>query len=550
MSINDLNANQQAFDRIEHDYLITWCRFHPEEALEAGIEDYAGKLTPYNDETIGIQIVLNEKCLSALDEINFAQLDLIRQTNYQILHGRVELEHHNLMDHDWRHREPSRFLPINAIHQLTIRPVNEFDTVLKQRLDAIPNHIRDAKNFITATPELIPKVWLNMAYEETKSGIDYFHHLHRLPQISQALDNDDHLEQSIANAAKSLEHFSQTLHKIEDKCNGTFACGRQHFDRLLKQEHFLPINAQHLHDFGQKLFDKTKQDLEHELAKSQSSLEDIQQLHPTADQLLTNYQQEIDAAERFLRDHDVITLPQQQILKVISTPEFLQQQIPFAAYVEPSIADLSQTAYYYVTPPNDDELKQHNFATISQTSVHEAWPGHHLQFVTANQSNDGSSLLRRLSPCATLYEGWALYCEQMMLEQGFKRFPSQHLIMLQDRLWRALRIIIDVEIHTQELSIEDAAQKMVDTLGFSKQQAMAELKWYSQSPTVPMSYAVGWALINALRDIINPTNNTELKDFHDTLLATGSVALPLIIQSQFGQDIWQKCCQHVFGEIK
>ncbi len=549
MSTNDLNPHQQAFDRIEHSYLSTWCRFHPEEALEAGIEEHAGKLKPHDDEAIGIQIVLNEKCLAALDEVEFDELDPERKIHYQVLHGCAELEHHSLMDHDWRHRDPTRFLPINALHQLTIRPVENIDQALKDRLTAIPTHIRDAKNYLSTAPEVIPKVWLEMALAEAEAGINYCHHLHLHPVVADVMNKNDSIEQAIADATKALESFIPSLKRLLPKCEGKFACGREHFERLLKQQHFLPINSHSLHEFGQQLFDQTKKELDAELSSNDESLLSIQQQHPKIDNLLAHYQQEMQAAQDFLREYDLVSLPVEQSLNVVTTPEFLQHQIPFAAYLDPSIADLSQTGYYYVTPPkNEAELVEHNYAAISQTSVHEAWPGHHLQFVTANQSTHGSKLLRRLHPSATLYEGWALYCEQMMLEQGFERHKGQRITMLRDRLWRALRIMIDVEIHTQDLSLEDAAQKMVDALGFSFDQAMGELNWYSQAPTIPMSYAVGWALINALRDIINPGNTVELKAFHDKLLASGSVALSLVIQRQFGQDVWQKCCQHVFGE--
>ncbi|MDH5591916.1 MAG: DUF885 domain-containing protein [Gammaproteobacteria bacterium] len=551
MSTNDTNTSQHAFDRIEQSYLTSWCRFHPEAALEAGIEEHAGKLKPHDDEAIGIQIVLNEKCLAALDEIDVNKLDDEGKIHYQILHGYAELEHHALMDHDWRHRDPTQFLPINALHQLTIRPVTNVSDALLSRLKAIPSHLRDAKNYLSTAPEVIPEVWLDMALAEAKAGIDYCHHMHQHPSVHQAILHDDQLEQAIADAAHALESFIQSLKRLQSKCEGDFACGREQFDRLLKQQHFLPVNAQVLHKFGQKLFTQTKELLDAELAVSDLTLADIQQQHPTSDQLLVSYQQEMLAAESFLRKHDLVTMPEKQTLKVIATPEFLQHQIPFAAYLDPSIADLAQTGFYYVTPTrHNNELKEHNMAAICQTSVHEAWPGHHLQFVTANQSSVGSALLRRLHPSATLYEGWALYCEQMMLEQGFERQQGQRIVMLRDRLWRALRIMIDVEIHTQGLTLKAAADKMVDALGFSHDQAMGELRWYSQSPSIPMSYAVGWALINALRDIIDPSNSNELKSFHDKLLASGSIALPLVIQRQFGHDIWLKCCQHVFGELQ
>jgi len=542
-------TSQDTFARIEQSYLTAWCRLHPEAALDAGIDDYADKLSAHDDETIGIQVVLNEKCLVALDEINIHELDAEQKINYQILYSQANLEHHTLLEHDWRHRDPTRFLPINALDQLTLRPVDNFHHALKSRLMAIPNHIREAKYFLDSAPALIPPIWLEMALDEATAGVDYCHHMHRHPLVYDALTEDDEVEQAIADASKALEGFVQNLKTLASSCEGDFACGREHFERLLHQQHFLPINTQSLHAFGRRLFDQTQQLLTDELASSQITLADIQQQHPSADQLLTSYQHEMAAAEAFLRQQDLITLPNQQRLNVVTTPPFLQHQIPFAAYLDPSIADALQTGYYYVTPTKSEaELKEHNLAAISQTSVHEAWPGHHLQFVTANHSAEGSSLLRRLNPSATLYEGWALYCEQMMLEQGFVRHAGQRIIMLRDRLWRALRIIIDVEIHTQQLSLTDAAQKMVDALGFSHEQAMGELSWYSQSPTVPMSYAVGWALINALRDIVNPRDNIELKAFHDKLLASGSIALPLVIQHQFGENTWLKCCQQVFGE--
>jgi len=542
-------TSQDTFERIEQSYLATWCRLHPEAALDAGIDDYADKLSSHCDETIGIEIVLNEKCLVALDEINISELDAEHQINYQILYSQANLEHHALMEHDWRHRDPTRFLPINAIHQLTLRPVRDFNHALKSRLILIPNHIRDAKSFLDTAPTIIPQVWLEMALAEAEAGVNYCHHMHQNPLVYDALTQDNEIEQAIADAGKSLEGFIHSLKRLLPFSEGDFACGRDHFERLLHQQHFLPINTQSLLAFGQRLFNQTQQLLAAELAISKLTLADIQQQHPAADQLLTSYQHEMKAAEAFLREQDLITMPDKQMLNVVATPQFLQHQIPFAAYLDPCIADALQTGYYYVTPTkNDAELKEHNLAAISQTSVHEAWPGHHLQFITANHSTEGSALIRRLNPSATLYEGWALYCEQMMLEQGFDRHPGQRIIMLRDRLWRALRIIIDVEIHTQKLSLAAAAQKMVDALGFSHEQAMGELRWYSQSPTVPMSYAVGWALINALRDIINPADNIELKALHDKLLASGSIALPLVIQHQFGENTWLKCCHHVFGE--
>lgn len=138
-----------------------------------------------------------------------------------------------------------------------------------------------------------------------------------------------------------------------------------------------------------------------------------------------------------------------------------------------------------------------------------------------------------------MYEGWALYCEQLMVEEGFLAAPESRFVLLKDRLWRALRVLLDVELHTRGLSLQDAASRMQDLLGFTRKQALADLNWYSQSPTVPMGYAVGWLLITATRARLRAMEPTfSLRGFHDRLLSAGSIALPLVLRSCFGEPLW------------
>jgi uncharacterized protein (DUF885 family) len=119
--------------------------------------------------------------------------------------------------------------------------------------------------------------------------------------------------------------------------------------------------------------------------------------------------------------------------------------------------------------------------------------------------------------------------------------------MLRDRLWRALRVMLDVELHTRGLSIDEAAQRMCRELGFDIDHAKADLSWYTQSPTVPMGYATGWALIRALREQQAQRDGFDLKIFHDRLLSVGSCALPLVIKRAFGEEAWQQARDKVFA---
>jgi uncharacterized protein (DUF885 family) len=252
-------------------------------------------------------------------------------------------------------------------------------------------------------------------------------------------------------------------------------------------------------------------------------------------------------AHKWLQKHDLVTLPEKQALHIQETPGFLKPLIPFAAYEPPLPIDNRQRGLYYVTTSDDKALlAEHNQYSIDLTSVHESYPGHHLQFVTAN-IHHADNMTRSVHASASLYEGWALYCEDLMQEQGFLNRKEHRFIMLRDRLWRALRVIIDVRIHTQGLSIIDASKLMVDKLGFDQQQADAELAWYSTVPTIPLCYASGYALIKAVREHQQKNEDFELKTFHDALLQQGSIALPLVIRRAFGEDAWNYARMKVFS---
>jgi len=156
-----------------------------------------------------------------------------------------------------------------------------------------------------------------------------------------------------------------------------------------------------------------------------------------------------------------------------------------------------------------------------------------------------------LNASASMYEGWALYCEQLVLEHGLYDTKEHEFVLLRDRLWRSLRVIIDVKIHTGQFSFDDAANLLVEKLGFELSQAQAEVNWYSSSATTPLCYAVGREIILKTRDIVlrdDTTDKSKLKDFHDKLLSQGSIALPLIIQSVFGDSVWASVHDEIFAE--
>ncbi len=531
-------------------YYSAWFRFHPETAVDLGVEGYSHLLTPCDDDDIGALVSLNEKLLSSLEELQMDSLDQAARIDVRLMYGAALLELETLAEQDWRRRDPERFLPVNAIYQLTVRPVKDLPASFSARLAAIPAYLREARTFLQEQPERIPSLWLESAVTEATHGAAYLRELRQHPKLGQ-YGQDAALE----NAARALEQFAAFLQRdLAPHASGDFACGKDHFERLLKYRHGLELDAAQLHAFGARLYETTEDALRQETRRLRGDEDiaaltaSIQAQHPDANALLPAYREGMKAARQFVAAHKLVNLPVAEKLKVVETPVFLRHQIPFAAYLEPTPSDPQQRGYYYVTPAVDDAaLGEHNMLSLRHTCVHEAWPGHHLQFVTANRSPVASTLPRLTNPSATLYEGWALYCEQLMQEEGFLDAPESRFVLLKDRLWRAMRVMLDVELHTRGLGLEEAARRMQETLGFTREQAMADLSWYTRSPTVPMGYATGWALINACREQRQRLDDQFASvEFHNSLLAEGSIALPYVLQSRFGESLWHSIFRKVF----
>lgn len=533
-------------------YYRTWFRYHPEVAVDLGVEGYSDRLTPYGDDDIGALNALHEKLINTIDEMDASALDEDQQIDLQLMYGQALIESKQLVEQDWRLRDPTKFLPVNAIYQLTVRPVRDLGHALRARLQAIPGYLRGAKGDLQTEPELIPPIWLESAIAEASEGVKYLRSLHQHPKLQSF-----RLGSELDAAAQALQDFTGFLEKnIAPKAQGDFACGRDMFELMLTHCHGLDINADSLRQFGEKLFNDIAEQLKQVACQLQGNddiaalTEKIQKQFRPQHDLLPIYKAQMQAAHDFIKAKHLVSLPEQEQLHVVETPSFLRHQIPFAAYWEPMPTDPSQTAYYYVTPPQDEESwGEHNLVSLQHTCVHEAWPGHHLQFVTANSRSVSHSLPRLINISASMYEGWALYSEQLMVEQGFLQQPESQFVLLKDRLWRALRVMIDVDLHVNGKDLASVAKAMHERLGFSHAQAMGELSWYTQAPTVPMGYATGWALINTARSRMQSiSEGFDLCQFHDQLLSAGSIGLPWVIRRAFGEPLWNSVRQSVLGK--
>jgi uncharacterized protein (DUF885 family) len=390
-----------------------------------------------------------------------------------------------------------------------------------------------------------PRLWTEMAVEAAKGGLSFLDNLTAHPKVQATVKNTEALQTAIEKAKGAIADFALFLERdLLPRSGGNYAVGEEHYNLLLKKKHFLAHDFQSLLALGEALFTQTKRELTtlaEELLPG-SGIEEvarrIQENHPSAGELLSVYERAMKAACEFVKEKNLVSFPTKEELHVVPTPPFRRHEIPFAAYLSPSPKDPDQVGYYYVTPVTDDDLlREHNWVGLENTSVHESYPGHHLQFSVANSIPTASTLPRLMNESSVFYEGWALYCEQLMEEQGFLKTKEHRFVMLKDRLWRALRIIIDVKTQTGKMTYDEAADLMVGELHFPRPQACSDLNWYSQSPSAPMGYALGWSIINRLREREKARLGArfDLRNFHDKLLSAGSIALPLVEKRYFAE---------------
>ena len=342
------------------------------------------------------------------------------------------------------------------------------------------------------------------------------------------------LTRAVERAKVAIEDQAEWLLEILPGATADWPIGQERYDELLRLRAFDGLDADAILEIGWQQLERNHADraaAAREIDPAATEAEVIARVksdHPsTFDAALEGYREDMRRARQHLIDHDIATVPPDERVEVIATPPYLRGVMPFAAYFEPARWDPAPVGVYVVTPSVDDHpdaLREHYRASISNTSIHEAYPGHHLQLALASRH---PSLTRAQVDAPEFVEGWGMYSEQMMREQGFDDGPEFRLALATDAIWRAARIILDVRMHRGEVSIEEATDFLVEHTAFERPNALAEARRYTYTPTYNLSYLLGKVLLLQLREEEQRRLDGafSLRGFHDALLRGGSLPI-------------------------
>ncbi|MFI5281145.1 MAG: DUF885 domain-containing protein [Gemmatimonadales bacterium] len=521
-----------SYRELVRSYLDLRWQLDPVAATLAGVPTHDAHLGRFSRPDVKIQVAALKAMTAAFEAVEVDALedevDLTAVLNdTRIWTARLEKERPHELN-------PESHLShlLTGLFALMIRggqPADVRGRALAARLLDTPRFLADAK----ATLQRPATVFTETAVSVSRGGRALFREA--IPQFAASLPAlvRRQIEEALVPARDAYEDFAEFLAgELIDRSDGDFAIGRDAFDFRLHFEHALRESAPELLRYGEALAAELTADLARRAeaiapgTSWRALAERLRANTPTANGLVGHYASQMRRAREFVVARGLASVPDGP-LEVVPTPPFMEPLIPFAAYDPPGAFAEERRGWFYVTVPDAARLKDHCVHEIACTALHEGYPGHHLQFLRAYEQ---SSPVRRVVSSPLTVEGWALYCEELMADEGFLASKEEIFFQRLHHLWRAVRIVLDVKLHTMSMPMDEAVRYMRDSLGIGKDSADAEVRRYCAAPAYQLCYAVGRRELVRLRDDAKRRAGASfnLRAFHDEVLSYGGLPVSLI----------------------
>jgi uncharacterized protein (DUF885 family) len=425
-------------------------------------------------------------------------------------------------------------------------PAEERLRHLIAREKAMPAALAEARKNL----EKPPRIYTEIAIEQLDGNRDFFRTAvaAAFPTVKDAALVAEFKQANDAVVAALGEYKAWLQKDLLPRSNGSFAIGEETYRKKLAADEMIELPLDRLLAIAetdlrknQAAFAETARRIDPAKTPMQV-LDAVQAKHPPAATLLSTTQSELDALAAFMTARRIVTIPQAPPARVQETPPFLRATTSASMEIPGPFEPRATEAYYNMTLPDpkagraetEEFMKQWYYAAITNVSVHEVWPGHYLQFLYAKQF---PSSVRKVFGAASNSEGWAHYCEQMVIDEGFHADdPRYRLAQLQDALLRDVRFIVGIRMHTQGMTVAQAEELFMKEGYQPRPVARSESKRGTSDPTFGY-YTMGKLMILKLREDARAKAGASfsLQTFHDTFIKLGPLPLPLIRQAMLGQ---------------
>ena len=544
------------FARLTDDYIGGYLAWRPQTGTELGLHQYDGKVTDYSRASLDAELARLKSFEQQLADLDSSRLSPQSACDYRILRGAIKLEIFNF--------EEARVYTDNPMTYAGAIDVNLY---IKRDFAPLPDRVRSIIAILNQTSNVMAAARINLADSLPRPFIE--------TAIDQAGGAADFLGTDLVAALKDVqdgqlmgEFNSANAHAITElrgyaaflkeqklpMANDNFALGRDKYMHLLHYNEMVTNTPAQLLVFGLgelaynvKIFADTAALIDSSKTPAEV-FRDIQKEHPTEQSLIPDSARDLENIRQFVIDHHIVTIPSPVRVQVTETPQYLRAT-SFASMDTPGPFETKATqAWYYITPvetnwpPEQKEqwLTAFNYYTADIVSIHEAYPGHYVAFLHLNASS--ATPVEKIFTGYAFTEGWAHYCEEMMVNEGFGADPAAapgspaalkaakyRLAQTDEALLRICRLCVSIKMHCQGMTLPEAARYFQSNCYYESGPAHAEAIRGTFDPGY-LFYTLGKLEILKLRRDYEKQegSNFSLEKFHDALLNHGAPPVRLL----------------------
>jgi uncharacterized protein (DUF885 family) len=544
------------YEAVAEEYIKGYLSAHPLEGTGLGLHEYDGKITDYSRLALDAELSRLRRFDDRLSKFDSGKLSPRQSIDLRILQAAVKKDLFEMQDMSVFERNPmvyARAADVNVYIKRNFAPLQDRVRSLAAIESQIPNILIAAR---TNLNDVLPKPYVELAIQIAKGSADFLK-----KDLVAAVGNlkDEQLRvafhEANRKAANALNDYAAWLEREKlPKASMDFALGEEKFRRFLAQTEFVDLPPQKILEIGMEQL-KAEQTAFAEAAKkidpNKSPIEvfkQIQSEHPTPQNLIPDVAKDLDKIRKYVLSRRLVGIPSDVRAKVKETPQYLRAT-SFASMDTPGPFEKhANEAYYYVTPTENDWpekqkeewLTAFNYYTSDVVSIHEAYPGHYVQFLHLNASP--ASKVEKIFGSYAFVEGWAHYCEKMMLDEGYgsstnstpseddvKRAAKYRMAQADEALLRLCRLCVSIKMHTQKMSLDEATKFFRENCYYEEKPARQEVMRGTFDPGY-LNYTLGKLQILKLRDDYKAQQGDDfsLQKFHNELLDHGMPPIRLL----------------------
>ncbi|PYL16725.1 MAG: hypothetical protein DME30_08680 [Verrucomicrobia bacterium] len=549
-----LQTPDSEYEAVAEEFIRGYFVARPLLGTAMGLHEYDGKITDYSRLALDAELSRLKRFEDRLRKFDLDKLSQRQSIDLRILQGAIRKEIFQREAMSIYERDPmvyARAADVNIYIKRNFAPLDDRVHSIVAIESQVPNILIAARTNLDA---VLPKPYVELAIQIAKGSADFLRQ-NLVAAVADLKDERIRTEFLEANrrAAAALTDYAAWLERDKlPKATADFALGEEKFQRLLKETELVDLAPEKILEIGltqlrkeQKAFAETAERIDSNKSPAEV-FKQMQSEHPTPESLLGDIGKDLEQIRKFVVTRKLVTIPSEVRARVKETPQY-RRATSFASMDTPGAFEKRATeAYYYVTPPEndwaslqkDEWLTAFNFYTADVVSIHEVYPGHYVQFLRLNASP--ASKVERIFGSYAFIEGWAHYCEKLMIDEGYgtvanpseadaKRAAKYRLAQADEAMLRLCRLCVAIKMHTQKMTVEEATRFFRENCYYEEKPARTEAMRGTFDPLY-LNYTLGKLQILKLRDDYKSQEGTNFsaQRFHNELLNHGMPPIRLL----------------------